>query len=47
LAGENSHSLQLNDISHAFGTTPVVENIALNLRAGELVALLGTPTCFP
>jgi putative spermidine/putrescine transport system ATP-binding protein len=45
LAGESSHSLQLNDISHMFGTTPAVEHVELSLRAGELVALLGPSGC--
>jgi putative spermidine/putrescine transport system ATP-binding protein len=42
---KQSQSLELRHVSHAFGTSPAVENVSLSLRAGELVALLGPSGC--
>jgi putative spermidine/putrescine transport system ATP-binding protein len=36
-----SHSLELDEISHRFGSVTAVDDVSLSVKAGELVALLG------
>ena len=43
--GRSGHSLDLESITHSFGTVKVVDDVSLPIEAGELVALLGPSGC--
>ena len=43
--GRSGHSLDLESISHSFGSVKVVDDVSLPIEAGELVALLGPSGC--
>jgi putative spermidine/putrescine transport system ATP-binding protein len=44
-AARAGHSVELESITHRFGTTTAVDDITLGVEAGELVALLGPSGC--
>ena len=44
-SGRSGHSLDLESITHSFGSVKVVDDVSLPIEAGELVALLGPSGC--
>jgi putative spermidine/putrescine transport system ATP-binding protein len=45
IAAQAGATVQMRGIKHRFGTVPVIEDITLEIAAGELVALLGPSGC--
>ena len=45
MAADRSHALTIERLTHRFGAVTAVEDVTLDVRAGELVALLGPSGC--
>jgi putative spermidine/putrescine transport system ATP-binding protein len=45
VAAERSHALALEGVTHRFGAVTAVDDVSLDVGAGELVALLGPSGC--
>jgi putative spermidine/putrescine transport system ATP-binding protein len=43
--GERGHDLRLDGITHRFGEVVAIDDVTLDIRAGELLALLGPSGC--
>jgi len=44
-AAKDRSGLSIHDVSHAFDSTPALQNVAFDVEAGQVVALLGPSGC--